>query len=157
MKNLKITKSILALVVIAMLTLTSSCKKDDEVERLKGQDGNPRFNLVFDNHENVDLDLYVQTPSGEIIYYSNYYADGGELDVDCYCESCEQGPNENIFWENGTAPSGVYKYWVEYFDYCDSPGASSSFTVRVIRNGVVLEKRTGRLSSGSSQVWRHVQ
>lgn len=157
MKNLKMKKIILALVFFPMLTFVLSCEKEDEVERLVGQDGNPRFNLVFDNQENVDLDLYVQTPSGKIIYYYNDYADGGELDVDCLCGSCEQGPNENIFWENGTAPSGVYKYWVEYYDYCDTPGASSGFTVRVIRNGVVLEKRTGRLSSGSSTVWTHVQ
>jgi uncharacterized protein YfaP (DUF2135 family) len=140
-----------------VLVLSLSCEKEDEVERLIGQDGNPRFNLVFDNHENVDLDLYVQTPSGDVINFYNYYADGGELDVDCKCVNCDQGPNENIFWENGTAPSGVYKYWVDYYENCGEPGAASNFTVRVIRNGVVLEKRKGRLSSGSSQVWTHIQ
>ena len=47
MKNLKMKKIILALVFFPMLTFVLSCEKEDEVERLVGQDGNPRFNLVF--------------------------------------------------------------------------------------------------------------
>lgn len=156
-------KVYLLLVVLLpfVVTLNSCSKSDDsgseeeeETEELVGQDGNPRFNLQFTNPDNVDLDLYVQTPSGNIIYYGNPTADQGTLDVDCLCGLCSQGPNENIFWENGTAPEGTYKYWVEYYGDCGDTGASSSFTLRVIRNGSVLATKTGTLNEeGTSAEW----
>lgn len=154
-------KLILVLVVLPLMIMSVSCEKDkdkdDDDVVLVGQDGNPRFNLIFDNHQNVDLDLYVKTPAGNVIYYGNPAADGGTLDVDCFCHSCTQGPNENIFWDNGTAPSGTYEYWVEYFGNCGTSGSTSDFSVRVIRNGTVLVTKTGTLSSGSSTKWTHVQ
>jgi len=157
MKNLK-----KLLLLVFGLTLVVSCsKKDDPVrdeeEILVGQDGNPRFNLQFTNEENVDLDLYVKTPNGNIISYSNTFADGGQLDVDCLCSVCPQGPSENIFWENGTAPTGQYEYWVDYYDSCSGATASSDFIIRVTRNGTVLETKTGTLNSGQSTTWVHSQ
>lgn len=150
--------------MLAMLFFTvtfTSCNKSDDsedegatTEELVGQDGNPRFNLQFTNPENVDLDLYVQTPSGATIYYGNLSADAGTLDVDCLCDDCPQGANENIFWENGTAPSGTYKFWVDYFGACEEDGASSSFTLRVVRNGVVLQTKTGTMNTeGTTEQW----
>ena len=139
---------------------SSSSKSDPDPTPapLVGQDGNPRFNLVFTNPENVDMDLYVKTPSGAIISYSNRSADLGTLDVDCLCGGCTQGPNENIFWENGTAPNGTYEYWVNYYGDCGVAGSSSSFTLRVIRNGAILETKTGSLNAeGDSTHWRFVQ
>jgi uncharacterized protein YfaP (DUF2135 family) len=150
----------LLLFALTLGFFTVSCSSDDdsnEAEELVGAPGNPRFNLQFTNPDNVDLDLYVKTPSGTVIYYGNVTADGGTLDVDCLCGSCPQGPNENIFWENGTAPSGTYEYWVEYFGSCSSGSPSSDFTIRVVRNNTVLTTKTGTLTSGSSAVWTHVQ
>ncbi|MGB5944260.1 MAG: hypothetical protein WBG71_15350 [Leeuwenhoekiella sp.] len=147
--------------LLAVLTISCSGNDDalaeDPEEVLVGQDGNPRFNLQFTNSENVDLDLYVRTPSGEVIYFNNPTADKGELDVDCECISCPQGPNENIYWENGTAPSGEYQFWVEHFESCGGGDAASQFTLRVIRNGRVMDTKTGNLSSGSSNVWTWTQ
>ncbi len=132
----------------------SDSDSDPDPAPLVGQDGNPRFNLVFTNPQNVDLDLYVKTPSGAVISYSNPSADLGTLDVDCLCDDCPQGPNENIFWENGTAPTGNYEYWVNYFGDCGVAGSTSSFTLRVIRNGEVLETKTGSLNAeGDSEHW----
>ena len=152
--------SMLALLLLFAVTFTSCNKNDDSkeegetTEELVGQDGNPRFNLQFTNPENVDLDLYVQTPSGAIIFYGNLSADAGTLDVDCLCDDCPQGPNENIFWENGTAPSGTYKFWVDYFGACGEDGASSNFTLRVVRNGVVLQTKTGTMNAeGTTEQW----
>jgi len=154
----------MAFVLIAFFgLLLSSCSSDDDGGGdgddldLVGQEGNPRFNLQFTNGDNVDLDLYVMTPNGTTIYYGNTYAENGELDVDCLCGDCPQGPNENIFWESGTAPSGTYRYWVDYYESCDGDGASSDFTLRVIRNGEVLATKTGTLSGGQSQEWTHEQ
>jgi uncharacterized protein YfaP (DUF2135 family) len=150
--------------LIAFLFVFANCSKsdDDEVADppatvLVGQDGNPRFNLTFTNPENVDLDLYVKTPSGAVIYYGNMQADEGQLDVDCLCSDCPDGPNENIFWNDGTAPKGTYEYWVEYYDYCTTAGSESNYTVRVIRNGEVLVTKQGTLTSGSSAKWTFEQ
>lgn len=157
MKNFK-----KVLLVVFALALAVSCSKkddetsDDEIE-LVGEDGDPRFNLKFTNEENVDLDLYVKTPNGTVISYLNSSANGGKLDVDCLCDDCPQGPSENIFWEMGTAPSGQYEYWVEYYGSCTGVSASSNFTIRVTRNGTVLSTNTGTLNSGKSTTWTHSQ
>lgn len=150
----------LLLFAMTLGLFTISCSSDDDSgseDELVGEPGNPRFNLQFTNPDNVDLDLYVRTPSGTIIYYANPSAEGGTLDVDCLCGACPQGPNENIFWENGTAPSGTYEYWVEYFGSCSGGTPSSDFTLRVVRNSTVITTRTGTLTSGSSSVWTHDQ
>ena len=156
----------MAFALLAFFGLLLSCSSDDDGGdgnntddlNLVGQEGNPRFNLQFTNGDNVDLDLYVETPSGAVISYLNTNADNGELDVDCLCGICPQGPNENIYWENGTAPSGTYRYWVDYYGSCDDSEASSNFTLRVIKNGQVLATKTGTLSSeGQSQEWTHEQ
>ncbi|RDI06983.1 hypothetical protein [Flavobacterium sp. AG291] len=155
----------MAVALLAFFCLFLSCNSNDdnnnqvtEEPELVGQPGNPRFNLKFTNEENVDLDLHVITPDGTEISYLNPFGQGGELDVDCLCEDCPQGPNENIFWEAGTAPTGTYKYWIEYYDTCGNGGSTSSdYTLRVVRNGEVLETKTGTLSSGMTQQWTHNQ
>lgn len=118
---------------------------------LDGEDGNPRFNLQFTNSGNVDLDLYVQTPGGQIISYNNTNVQGGTLDVDCACgDDCNQ---ENVFWENG--PSGTYTFWVDYFGDCGSGSPSSNFTIKVMNNNNVVMTKTGTLSSGESTHWTY--
>lgn len=154
------TKFLQIIIILVTGSLLFSCSSSNgsSEDELVGQDGNPRFNLVFTNPDNVDLDLYVKTPSGAIISYSNPVADLGTLDVDCLCGDCTQGPNENIFWENGTAEAGTYEYWVNYFGDCGTVGSSSNFTLRVIRNGAVLETKTGSLNAeGDSTHWTFVQ
>ncbi len=113
---------------------------------LQGTPGDPRFNLQFTNGSQTDLDLYVQTPDGSIIYYGNLSAQNGTLDLDCYCESCPNGPNENIFWTPGTAPTGTYKVWVEYFGDCDGSNVSSNYTITILKNSTTIQTYTGTLS-----------
>jgi uncharacterized protein YfaP (DUF2135 family) len=135
--------------------LFSGCKKDDDDNgpRLVGQPGNPRFNLQFTNEANVDLDLHVEDPLGEEIYYGNSFSNSdGELDVDCLCDDCPQGANENIFWEVGKAPKGTYRVWVEYFDYCgNNANVTSNYTLRVVQNERIIATYTGTLSPTSRQ------
>lgn len=135
--------------VVTIFLLLNSCKKNEEISNpIQGNPGNPRFNLQFTNETSVDLDLYVQTPSGSIISYSNPRSNGGILDVDCLCGSCPNGPNENIYWVEGTAPRGVYKYWVKYYGNCGSSSSGSSqYTIRRIKNSDVQETFTGTLST----------
>ena len=153
MKKIKWLFMVLFLATFALNSCSEDDSEEEEDSEFVGQDGNPRFNLQFTNSSNVDLDLYVQTPSGKTISYSNRTADLGTLDVDCMCNSCPQGPNENIYWENGTAPSGTYIYWIKYYSTCGGGSAESSYTLRIIRNGTVLETKTGSLSSGSTPQW----
>jgi uncharacterized protein YfaP (DUF2135 family) len=139
-----------------MFFFTNCSKSDDDVVPeetvpvLVGQDGNPRFNLMFTNPDNVDLHLYVKTPSGAIIYYGNLAADEGRLDVDFKCSCCPDGPNENIYWDNGTAPTGTNEYWVEYYGYCTTANAETNYTIRVINNGEVMVTKQGTLTTGTS-------
>ena len=152
MKNLStFTGARLLTMLVLAVTLFAGCKKEKDetppAPQLAGNPGNPRFNLQFTNHENVDLDLYVKTPSGTTIYYGRKTAQGGTLDVDCLCSSCPNGPNENIYWVPGTAPTGAYEFWVEYYGSCSSSGASSDFTLRVVNNNTIVDTYTGTLSN----------
>ena len=115
---------------LSSLVLACAPDPEPELEQLVGQPGNPRFNLQFEN---------------------------GQLDVDCECYICPNGGNENIFWNAGSAPSGEYKYWVEFYEACSSPGSSSEFTVRVVQNENIIRTHSGILSSGQSAEWTHIQ
>ena len=150
MKNqIKTIASICLVVVFAAI----GCKKNEAEPALVGQPGDPRFNLVFTNAENVDMDLHVIDPTGQEIYYGRKRgANGVELDVDCKCSSCPNGPNENIYWpQGGNAPKGVYKFWVEYYDYCGNLEPSSDFTIRVAINEKVKATYTGSLKQSDDK------
>ncbi|MDQ6481917.1 hypothetical protein [Dyadobacter sp. LHD-138] len=145
--------------VITLISL-DGCKKKEADPVLVGSPGNPRFNLQFDNEENVDLDLYVTDPEGETLSYQNASSSsGGALDVDCKCNDCPNGPNENIFWpEDDSAPKGEYKVWVRYYGRCNaSSNKISNFTVRVTNNKKVIDTYTGTLSTGKSTIWTYTK
>ena len=151
-----------SLLVLMTLFLLNSCCKDygdilPEVE-LEGNPGNPRFNLQFDNEQNVDLDLYVRTPLGDVIFYGSPFSatSMGQLDVDCLCGSCPNGPNENIFFPlDGSSPKGTYEYWVDYYSACNAGGAESNYTLRLLRVNTVLRTHRGSLTSGESEIFTY--
>jgi len=108
--------------------------------------GDVAFRLTWNS--DADLDLYVQEPSGNVIYYANSRSStGGTLDVDSNagCASRAANPIENVFWSTGTAPRGEYVYWVDHF--C---GPGSSFTLQVLRGagGSVAASQSGSLEPG---------
>jgi hypothetical protein len=157
--NIMKLRTLLTTVMLLVLTLSlTQCKKaiEDIVDppsggggggTLSGNPGNPRFNLQFSNGNNVDLDLHVRTPNNSEIYFGNTSAQNGSLDVDCICGSCGSTGNENIFWTDGSAPSGTYKAWVYYYGDCGSSGATSTYTLRVMQNNTVVATYTGTLSA----------
>lgn len=163
MKKLYLRRATLLALTLCSLSapaLLSGCssKKEEAAPQLAGTPGNPRFNLQFTNEQNVDLDLYVKTPSGAIIYYGNKQDEGGELDVDCLCGACPNGPSENIYWVPGTAPSGTYQFYVKYYSSCSGASSpSSDFTLRVVNNNTVIKTYTGTLngSNRQSQTFTH--
>lgn len=130
------------------LALAAGCKQDTGLTDLAGGDGELRFNLEFTNEANVDLDLHVLTPAGFEIYYDDKSdGQGGQLDLDCYCDHCDDGPYENVFWEYGSSPpSGTYTVAVDYFIFCEfSDTARSDYTLRVLVDGTIVETHTGSL------------
>lgn len=72
--------------------------------------GNLQISLSWDTP--TDQDLYVEDPSGTVIYYGNKTSStGGQLDRD---DLDGFGP-ENIFWSN-VGPDGVYKVSVDDYE-----------------------------------------
>lgn len=97
----------------------------------------------------ADLDLYVQEPNGNVLYFANPASpSGGRLDVDsnAACSNLRTNPVENVFWPTGTAPRGTYVYWVQHFG-C---GPASPFTLQVLRGvgGAVAATQSGNLNPG---------
>lgn len=75
--------------------------------------GDVAFRLVWAGQS--DLDLLVEDPAGECIFFGNREsAAGGLLDVDCNAASDRlcQRPVENVYWAEATAPAGRYRFWV---------------------------------------------
>ena len=122
---------------------------------LVGSAGNPRFNLQFT--QGYDLDLYVKTPNGTLIYYGNRTGQGGELDVDCTCTTgASNGTGENVFWQNG--PNGTYQYYVKFYSSCSSSNPNANYTVRVMNNSTVVQTHTGTLTSGgTTPTWTYIK
>jgi hypothetical protein len=62
-----------------------------------------------------DLDLLVEDPAGECIFFGHRESPtGGLLDVDCNAGArpCPH-PIENVYWPRTAAPAGRYRVWVE--------------------------------------------
>jgi hypothetical protein len=89
----------------------------------------------------TDQDLYVTTPSGEVISYSNRFAQGGQLDRD---DTDGYGP-ENIYWQND-APQGTYSVRVNDFS---SSSAPNPFYVTINANGLT-RNYSGTTEQGST-------
>ena len=71
--------------------------------------------------ESTDLDLYVVSPTGVVVYYGNDDAPtGGELDLDANaaCSSQMGVDNEHIFWPARRAPAGTYQVRVAHYRSC---------------------------------------
>lgn len=69
----------------------------------------------------VDLDLHLETPEGEDIYYGNDVGEtGGALDLDSNAAcGLDRVDNENIAWPEGATPSaGRYTVRVDYWSAC---------------------------------------
>ncbi|WP_026705541.1 hypothetical protein [Flavobacterium soli] len=138
------------------MMLQYSCNHNDEFDIFStnnNEDGEIRFTLDFTNAENVDLDLYVQTPNGSIIFYGNLADDGGIMETECLGKECLSASHESIFWTKATAPSGVYKYWIEYYGSEKSENVSADYALKVITNSQVTTTKTGRLKNGISPTW----
>jgi hypothetical protein len=104
--------------------------------------------------ESVDMDLYVQDPNGDWVYWANpSVLSGGTLDRDddqCGHPSQADGQSiENIHWPAGSAISGTYTVDVHEYGICvGNTGGSANWTVQVFVHGVLVltESGTGDLA-----------
>lgn len=100
------------------------------------QSGDIQISLSWDAQREVDLDLWVESPNGETVSYTDTSVpSGGTLDLDANpgCGAPEQH-NENIFWPDNSAPSGEYKVWVDYYSDCEETNEVEFRVTRVLRH-----------------------
>lgn len=95
-------------------------------------EGSVQVLLEWDNYN--DLDLLVQEPSGEVIWFQNRLSSsGGQLEIDMNngMRAFSASPIENIYWRKGLAPKGAYEVWVAYYKRHDNDRTTSPYKVIV--------------------------
>ena len=116
--------------------------------QLRGGSGNVRVNIEW--HEDVDLDLYVTDPCGDVLGYGESRSRSchgfvGEWDYDDQGNGYrDDNPNaENIVWSNGAAVGG-YTVDVKHFD----GDVTANYTVRIFY-GDRSETHSGQIGPNS--------
>ena len=118
------------------------------LEREGAQSSDVQVSLMWNNYN--DLDLHVVCPSGERIHGGNKNSDcGGELDVDANVRAETRKPVENVFWEEGSAPTGKYQVYVHYYKKHNKRRSKDPTKFQLIVNaGNDLLEFSGELSTG---------
>ena len=77
--------------------------------------GDVQISLAWNNGN--DLDLHVETPGNEKIWYNQRQSScGGELDIDMNAGGpASQRPVENVYWPTGESPTGKFRVLVHHF------------------------------------------
>lgn len=88
---------------------------EDRLRRAGAQTGDVQISLAWNNGN--DLDLHVETPGGEKIFFNQRESScGGQLDVDMNAAGPESNtPVENVFWPAGGSPTGRYRVLVHHY------------------------------------------
>ena len=111
-----------------------------------------RFHMSFNNHTHNDLDLHVVEPGGKHLSLKLEPGNSeSQFGTDCSCGSCSEGPDENIYWEENQAGTGLYEIWVQQFQICDQQALDSEFTLYVYEGSELKATLQGKLGQGHSQ------
>jgi len=112
----------------------------------------------------TDLDLHVLDPELFEIYFGDEVSpSGGTLDLDSYAACNFTGDpgrgNENVFWPNGAAPSGLYVVAVDMWSDCDTfaTGEVTEYAVTVITNGSEVSIHEGTFTSANTTFIENVE
>ena len=105
-----------------------------------GAKGEIEIGLSWEDYN--DLDLVVQEPNGNIIFFQQKRSpvSGGELDVDRNADCSAQKTNtpiEHIVWDGVDIPTGNYKIAVLFYARCSGGGQTTPFTVQLKIGGDV--------------------
>lgn len=86
--------------------------------------------------DDTDLDLHVETPEGNTIFWEKREVDGGRYDFhNCTGECANPAPHvESVFFEE-TVQDGTYKIWFVH----EQARAATSFEIEVDYNGETIE------------------
>lgn len=86
----------------------------ERIEAAGGRIGDVNISLMWNNYN--DLDLHVVCPSGERLHGGNRHSQcNGELDIDANVKPESKKPVENVVWDVGQAPNGIYKVYVHHY------------------------------------------
>lgn len=105
--------------------------------------GDIQVTLIWDTDS--DMDLRVVEPSGfEVSHHTPESPSGGRLDLDSIPAAGDMGPHvENVFWADGTAPTGPYAAYVQHYD---SNGLDHGpYTLEVRVGGVLIHQETDQV------------
>ncbi|HIG03779.1 MAG TPA: hypothetical protein EYQ53_05300 [Candidatus Poseidoniales archaeon] len=84
------------------------------IEAAGGRIGDVNVSLMWNNYN--DLDLHVVCPSGERLHGGNRHSKcNGELDIDANVKPESKKPVENVVWDVGGAPNGIYKVYAHHY------------------------------------------
>ncbi|NBC17402.1 MAG: hypothetical protein GVY18_08835 [Bacteroidetes bacterium] len=99
--------------------LTAPAEYTVAVNETAATSGQLQVSLNWD--QPVDLDLHVETPNGEDIFYGNETGqNGGTLDLDSNAAcGIDNINNENITWGDATPASGDYTVRVDLWSSCN--------------------------------------
>ena len=102
-----------------------------------------------------DLDLWVEDPSGEALFFNHRESEsGGVLDIDCNAvEECRR-PIENVSWPYGQAPNGRYRFKVTLFR-TEQDQPEVDFVLKVLLGSKVVRRFPGTLRERgtSTETW----
>jgi uncharacterized protein YfaP (DUF2135 family) len=103
--------------------------------------GDVQVTLIWDTDS--DMDLRVVDPSGfEVSHHTPESPSGGRLDLDTIPAAGDLGPHvENVFWADGTAPTGRYAAYVQH--YGSNGVEQGPYTLEVRVGGVLIHQETG--------------
>lgn len=121
---------------------------DQRLDRENAQRGRWQVTLAWDGP--ADLDLHVDCPGGERIFFGNQNACGGTHDIDMNAGGRNSDrPIENVVW-NRPPPPGTYRVRVQFFDH-DRRRTPVPFRVRLTVDGQPREI-TGTASGPEPQI-----
>jgi hypothetical protein len=121
-------------------------------QQLKGQPGYPRLNMQ--HSAGVDFDIHVIGPDNIEINSFNTSGSGGKLDLQSSCLGNDVNPGslgltstvENLWYPQGKAMHGTYKFWVQYGNYC-AQAINGSYTLRLMNGLTTVKTYTGTLTT----------
>ena len=114
--------------------------------RLRPGTGDIALRLIWSGTD--DLDLHVEDPKGHQLDFLRRECEGGGiLDIDCNAspeEICNR-PIENVYWPEGEAPDGAYRFSAVLFNASETT-KSVDFRLQVLLGEAVVREETGCLT-----------
>lgn len=97
--------------------------------------GDVQILLSWNNYN--DLDLLCTDPNGESVFFKNpKVSSGGQLEIDMNVEYPDsKTPIENIYWEPGKAPNGMYNVYLLYYGRHEPLIDETTYNIEVMYGG----------------------